>query len=122
MKPNNCTLILLFLLALCTSCNNNPYAKGEEIYVSRCASCHMPDGSGLVGNIPSLTESALAANNANLVCVILNGIKAEPLEMPAQDLEVIPLTNLVNYINHQFKGKTEEVRLDSIKIWIKKCN
>lgn len=81
----------------------------------------MADGSGLVGNIPSLTESGVAANNANLVCVILRGIKAEPLEMPAQELEAIPLTNLVNYINHQFKDKTEEVRLDSIKTWIKKC-
>lgn len=82
----------------------------------------MTDGSGLAGNIPSLTESEVAANNANLVCVILKGIKAEPLEMPAQELEAIPLTNLVNYINHQFKEKTAEVRLDSIKTWIKNCD
>lgn len=114
--------LLSAALALSSGCDNNPYAKGEEIYVSRCASCHMADGSGLGGNIPALSESGAVANNANLVCVILKGIKAEPLEMPAQELEAIPLTNLVNYINHQFKDKAGEVRLDSIKTWIKNCD
>ncbi len=34
-------------------------AKGETVYASNCASCHMEDGSGLEGTFPAIKGSAL---------------------------------------------------------------
>lgn len=103
------------------SCSSNPYAKGEDIYILRCASCHMPDGSGLANNIPPLINSSILANNSALVCVITNGRKSDPLDMPSNIMEDIPLANLINFIKYRFISDEVGVRLDSVKVWKKNC-
>lgn len=103
------------------SCDSHSFSKGQEVYNIRCASCHMPDGSGLQGNIPSLAKSDYLKNNQGLVCVILKGVKADPLDMPAHVIEDIPLTNLINFMQHEFLQKDELVRLDSVKTWRSLC-
>ena len=35
----------------------SPYAAGEKIYVSHCASCHQKTGEGLEGAFPPLAQS-----------------------------------------------------------------
>lgn len=49
-------------------------ARGKLLYDSLCASCHMPDGSGVSGLQPALTESAIVRGDATrLLRVIAQG-------------------------------------------------
>ena len=94
--------IILFL----TSCADNPYAKGKLVYDKMCASCHMEDGSGLVGNIPSLNKAPIFGDIQKVVCIIRNGKAVDStkaLAMPQFDLlSDLELANLINYLGHTY--------------------
>ncbi len=38
-------------------------AKGETIYANNCASCHMPDGSGMPGTFPAIKGSSIVTGD-----------------------------------------------------------
>jgi cytochrome c oxidase subunit 2 len=40
-------------------------AKGQSIYETSCASCHMPDGAGLPGTFPALKASPVVTGDIN---------------------------------------------------------
>ncbi len=49
-------------------------AKGETVYANNCASCHMPDGSGIAGTFPKLTDDSIVVGEINEeVDLLLNG-------------------------------------------------
>ncbi len=49
-------------------------AKGKEVYVNNCASCHMEDGSGLAGTFPALSGSSVVTGNIDdQIDLMLNG-------------------------------------------------
>jgi mono/diheme cytochrome c family protein len=52
-----------------------PHAAGEAVYVSRCASCHQPDGKGQPGRIPPLAgnEVVTAKGPEDVIRQILGG-------------------------------------------------
>ena len=53
-----------------------PYKKGEALYKTHCANCHMPDGTGLEGNIPPLAGSDyFLANPVATACNIRYGLQ-----------------------------------------------
>ena len=39
--------------------------KGETVYASNCASCHMADGAGMPGTFPAITASAIVIGDMN---------------------------------------------------------
>ena len=41
-------------------------AKGEKVYASNCASCHMGDGAGISGTFPAITDSAIVAGELSV--------------------------------------------------------
>ncbi len=49
-------------------------AKGEAVYSSSCASCHMADGSGMAGTFPAISKSAIVTGDMDAqVDLMLNG-------------------------------------------------
>ncbi len=51
---------------------------GQEIYMTRCLSCHMGEGEGVPGVFPPLTESEyVTEDKGRLVRMILNGLSGE---------------------------------------------
>ena len=50
-------------------------AKGESLYATNCASCHMANGQGLpAANFPGLVGSAIATGPADAhIDIVLNG-------------------------------------------------
>ena len=49
-------------------------AKGEAIYANNCASCHMPDGSGMPGTFPAIKGSPVVTGDINTqIDVMFNG-------------------------------------------------
>jgi len=55
-----------------------PMSLGEEIYRTRCLSCHMPDGEGVTGAIPPLAGSAyISGDKGQLIRIVLHGLHGE---------------------------------------------
>ena len=51
---------------------------GEEIYMTRCLSCHMTNGEGVQGVFPPLASSEhVVGDKGVLVRMILNGLRGE---------------------------------------------
>jgi len=49
-------------------------AKGQSVYETNCASCHMVDGAGLAGTFPAITKSPMVTGDINAqVNLMLNG-------------------------------------------------
>ncbi len=49
-------------------------AKGQSVYETNCASCHMVDGAGLAGAFPAITKSPVVTGDINAqVNLMLNG-------------------------------------------------
>jgi len=49
-------------------------AKGQSLYETNCASCHMADGAGLAGTFPAITKSPVVTGDINAqVNLMLNG-------------------------------------------------
>lgn len=54
------------------------HETGEEIYNTRCVSCHMADGQGTPGINPPLAGSAYATGDkGQLIRIVLNGLRGE---------------------------------------------
>ncbi|MFK7846465.1 MAG: cytochrome c [Rhodothermales bacterium] len=51
---------------------------GEEIYMTRCLSCHMAEGQGVPGVFPPLASSEyVAGDKGRVIRMILNGLSGE---------------------------------------------
>ncbi len=49
-------------------------AKGEAVYANNCASCHMPDGSGMPGTFPAIKGSPIVTGDMDTqIEIMMNG-------------------------------------------------
>ncbi|MDX1683957.1 MAG: cytochrome c [Saprospiraceae bacterium] len=80
------------------------FEQGKLLYESRCANCHMSDGSGLGMAIPPLSADKIVALDLEIACLIRTGVDANSLiPMPAQkDLTETEITNILNYLRSEF--------------------
>ena len=122
MKWHNLLIIsLTFLIA----CNDSPYMQGKRLYTAQCSNCHMEDGSGLVGLIPPLSSSKYLGE-FSMACILKQGIRDTirkdsaylAKEMPSfKHLSATEVTNIVNYVNHQWHQPFKEMSiLDAEKV------
>jgi cytochrome c oxidase subunit 2 len=50
------------------------FAKGESVYASNCASCHMDDGAGIAGTFPAITDSPVVTGDIDIqINEVMNG-------------------------------------------------
>lgn len=48
--------------------------NGESVYIANCASCHQPNGRGLIGTFPPLAGSAIADGDpASVIRIVKHG-------------------------------------------------
>lgn len=89
-------------------------ARGKEIYVAQCFSCHMDEGQGIEGVYPPLAKSDyLMADKARAVKQILYGASGEMkvngkiynLEMTGFDLSDQETSDVLNYIRNSWGNK-----------------
>lgn len=120
-------LSLSFLILMLYSCYDNPYKQGERIYNDLCSNCHMSDGSGLVGIIPSLSERIPVLNQGHQICLLQNGINADSI---GETMKVMPqfanmtdinMVNLVNFINKSWNPNFKEMTVQDLKIKRQEC-
>lgn len=113
-----------------TSCQGTPYVQGKRLYQQHCESCHMEDGSGLSALIPDLKTSTLL-DAPELICLVYTGKKDSIVsgstyllrEMPSfKHLSATELTNIVNYIRHQWQRPFQEQSILETQEGLQGCN
>jgi nitrite reductase (NO-forming) len=126
-----------FLLALSVSAcvclsfqQKKPYdlkasmARGEQLYVSYCLSCHMDQGQGIEGVYPPLAKSDyLMADKNRSIRQVLYGVSGEikvngktyNLEMTGFDLTNEETADVLNYIRNSWGNKGAVVTPEEVK-------
>ncbi len=100
-------------------------ARGKEIYLAQCMTCHLEAGEGIEGVYPPLAKSDyLMADKKRPVKQILNGLNG-PIkvngkeyngEMTAFDMSDQELSDVVNYVRNSWGNKGEALTPDEVKM------
>nr|WP_237732870.1 cytochrome c oxidase subunit II [Shewanella schlegeliana] len=73
-------------------------AKGEQVYLARCAACHQPNGAGLAGVFPSLIGSPIIKGPAQLhIDIVLNGKSGTAMQAFSKQLTATEIAAVVTY-------------------------
>jgi len=116
MNIRQITKVLIILILTCTTlvtCNYQPYAQGERLYIVHCENCHAKDGSGLKKLIPPISHSNFLQDNFNsLSCIIkfgisdtlrVNGVKYTTPMAGIPNLTAAEIANISNFIIYEFE-------------------
>ncbi len=124
-------LFFLFLGVLLSSCFTERGQEGELLYGRHCASCHLENGEGLRGVIPPLVNSDYIEKNRDiLACLLRKGIKGPIMVNGRQYNQPMPgnaklseadLTNIINYMQKEFKSPSRRVSFGEIREQVKNC-
>ncbi len=83
------------------------WARGQEVYLANCLSCHGADGKGLGGTYPSLTRASITPDfTARAKYLIEKGSPGEGgmLPIPISKKEMI---EVVNYIQNAWGNEAD---------------
>ncbi len=98
-------------------------ARGKEVYISNCISCHMEQGEGIESIYPPLAKSDyLMADKKRSIIQVLKGVSGEMKvkgivynsEMSGFDLSDQEASDVLNYIRNSFGNKGEAVRPEEV--------
>jgi len=122
------SLLSVGMYMVLQGCQGDSFAQGRYIYEVKCSNCHLSTGKGLGKEIPSLHKAV--GNPSYWSCLIRNG-KMDTLEqggvtyvrkMPANpDLTAADISNVINFIQHEWVDKSSFVALDSVNQWLEDC-
>jgi nitrite reductase (NO-forming) len=99
-------------------------ARGKEVYVAYCISCHMEQGEGIESVFPPLAKADyLMADKKRSIQQILNGVSGEIKvngvtyngEMTAFDLSDQDVSDVLNYVRNSWGNKGEAVKPEEVK-------
>ncbi len=101
----------------------SPYAAGEKVYLSNCASCHQKTGEGLEGAFPPLAQSdylladkkraiQIAANGMDGP-ITVNGVDYDAM-MASQGLSNEDVKEVVNYVLNSWGNEGGEVTIADV--------
>jgi len=104
-------------------------ARGKNIYIAQCLTCHMEQGEGIEGVYPPLAKADyLMADKKRSVQQVLYGAKGEMkvngkvynAEMSAFDLTDQQASDVLNYIRNSFGNKGGALTPEEVKAARKK--
>lgn len=99
-------------------------ARGKEIYIAQCMSCHMEQGEGIEGVYPPLAKSDyLMADKDRSIDNIIHGLSGEikvngktyDMEMSAFDLSDEEVSDLLNYVRNSWGNKGAAVTPEEVR-------
>jgi nitrite reductase (NO-forming) len=104
-------------------------ARGKEVYVAQCLSCHMEKGEGIEEVYPPLAKADyLMADKKRSIVQVLYGASGEikvngktyNLEMTGFDLTDQEASDVLNYIRNSWGNKGSAVTPEEVKATRKK--
>ena len=104
-------------------------ARGKNIYIAQCLTCHMEQGEGIEGVYPPLAKADyLMADKKRSIQQVLYGATGEMkvngkvynTEMSAFDLTDQQASDVLNYIRNSFTNKGGAITPEEVKAARKK--
>jgi nitrite reductase (NO-forming) len=104
-------------------------ARGKDVYVAQCLTCHMEQGEGIEGVYPPLAKADyLMADKKRSIQQVLYGATGEmkvngkiySAEMSAFDLTDQQASDVLNYIRNSFGNKGGAITPEEVKAARKK--
>ena len=98
-------------------------ARGKEIYIAQCMSCHMEGGEGIEDVYPPLAKSDyLMKDKGRSISTVIHGLSGEivvngktyNMEMTAFDLSDQEVSDVLNYIRNSWGNKGEAVMPEEV--------
>ena len=98
-------------------------ARGKEIYIAQCMSCHMEGGEGIEDVYPPLAKSDyLMKDKVRSISTVIHGLSGEivvngktyNMEMTAFDLSDQEVSDVLNYIRNSWGNKGEAVMPEEV--------
>jgi mono/diheme cytochrome c family protein len=99
-------------------------ARGGEVYLYYCTTCHQEKGEGIATVYPPLAKSDyLMADKKRSITITLKGLTGEIKvngatyngEMTGSDLTDEEISDVLNYIRNSFGNKGEAVKPEEVK-------
>ncbi len=99
-------------------------ARGKEIYIANCTSCHMEEGQGVEAVYPPLAKADyLMADKKRSIQQILYGANEEMkvngktynTPMTAIELKDEEVSDVLNYVRNSFGNKGEAIKPEDVK-------
>jgi cytochrome c oxidase subunit 2 len=91
-------------------------AKGEEVYKTNCAACHMPNGAGVPPAFPALAGSAIATGDAAAhIDVVLNGTPGTAMAAYKGILNDVDLAAVITYERNAWGNAASVVQPAAVK-------
>ena len=132
LRPEKLCLAAIFspIILLSAFQKKPPYdlkasmARGKEVYVAYCLSCHMEEGNGVEGTYPPLAKADyLMADKKRAIEQVLYGAKGEMkvngkvynIEMSGFDLTDEQASDVLNYVRNSWGNKGGAIRPEEIK-------
>ncbi len=131
LQATLCTLCILLILGLSgyhPAPQNDPMKesmeRGKNLYSTNCATCHMPNGEGIVGTFPPLAKSDYMMNDLDRsIRQILYGVSGEMTvkgvtyngvmnAYPFTDQEA---ADVLNYIRNSWGNDGQYVSAEKVK-------
>lgn len=123
---------VILLTVLFASCGSNDTPKssavgealsGEDIYKSKCVSCHMSGGDGIANVYPPLAGSDYLANREQTILQVLKGSSGEITvngktynnTMPPQNLSDDETAAVLTYVYSNMGNTGAAVTADEVK-------
>lgn len=101
-------------------------ARGQEVYLQQCLSCHQADGGGVQNlNPPLIKTKYVLGDKTKLIKIVLDGLSGE-LEVgddtyhnvmaPHRDLSDQEIADVLTYIRNSFGNKASAVTAAQVKV------
>ncbi len=84
--------------------------RGESVYASSCATCHQPDGQGLIPAFPALAGSKVATGPVDLnIDIVMNGRAGTAMSAWREKLSETDIAAALTYTRNAFGNATGDV-------------
>lgn len=78
-------------------------AKGEEVYGTYCATCHLADGQGIPPAFPAIAGSAVAVGSRDEhLRLVIEGVTGSAMMPFGKQLDPVELASVVHFQRHSF--------------------
>lgn len=105
--------------------------QGKRIYLSKCASCHKADGSGMQKLYPPLAKADYLAKNLDKsICmirtgysdpIVVNGIEYDMAMPPFKKLSPLEIAEVMTYIGNKWGNKMGFIEVNKVERTLQNC-
>ncbi len=88
------------------------YARGEGVYLTYCASCHLPNGQGVPPVFPALRGSEMMLSDRDWhINIVYNGKAGTAMQAFREQLSPVDMAAVIHYERHAWGNNAQDVTI-----------